>query len=55
MEADVTYEQVWEAADALQAKGQEVSNAVVRHWLGDIGSFATIGEAMEMWRNGYAK
>lgn len=55
MELEVTYEQVWAAADALQAEGKEVSNATVRHRMGDVGHFQVINEAMEMWRSGYRR
>lgn len=50
MNQEVTNEQVWQAADELKAKGEEVNNATVRMHLGGIGHFEVIHQAMEQWR-----
>lgn len=55
MTSEVTYEQVWEAAKALEVKQEPVAVATVRNELGHVGDFATINEALEMWHNGYGQ
>ena len=45
----ITAEQIWAAADALDAAGQSPTLAAVRKAVGG-GSFTTISEAMAQWR-----
>ncbi len=45
----ITPEQIWSAADALDAAGQSPTLAAVRKAVGG-GSFTTISEAMAQWR-----
>ncbi len=45
----ITLEQIWSAADALDAAGQSPTLAAVRKAVGG-GSFTTISEAMAQWR-----
>ncbi len=45
----ITTEQIWAAADALDAAGQSPTLAAVRKAIGG-GSFTTISEAMAQWR-----
>ncbi len=46
----ITFESVCDAADALQAAGQSVTNAAVRKALGNTGSFSTIAAGLKAWR-----
>ncbi|WP_425497220.1 DNA-binding protein [Luteimonas flava] len=52
MDGEVTYDEVWAAANSLKSEGAQVNTATVRHRLGDIGHFEVIHQALELWRAG---
>lgn len=50
----ISKEQVWAAADELDANGQKPTLAAVRKAIGGVGSFTTISEMMAEWRQAKA-
>lgn len=52
MDGEVTYEQIWAAANSLESKGYQVNTATVRHRLGDVGHFEVVHLALVLWREG---